>query len=93
MSRLLLLGLVVLIGIASASALLVTGAESDDDSAISTEQLPRGDGPSEQDAQQQSEPPPEPPEDNAEASRRATDDAEPVAADEAEEGSADEPFG
>ena len=90
MSRLLLLGLVVLIGIASASALLVTGAESDDDSAISTEQLPRGDGPSEQDAQQQSEPPPEPPEDDAEATE-ATGDAEPVADEEAEEGSTDEP--
>ena len=90
MSRLLLLGLVVLIGIASASALLVTGAESDDDSAISTEHLPRGDGPSEQDAQQQSKPPPEPPDDDAEATE-ATGDAEPVADEEAEEGSTDEP--
>ena len=89
MSRLLLLGLVVLIGIAGASALLVSGAESDDDSAISSEHLPRDDEPSEQDAQQQSEPLPEPPEDDAEATE-ATDDAEPVAGDVAEEGSADE---
>ena len=91
MSRVLLIALVVLIGIASASALLVMGAESDDDSEISTEQLPRGDEPREQDDQQQSEPPPEPPEDDAEATEE-TDDAEPVAADEAEEGSADEPL-
>ena len=91
MPRVLLIALVVLIGIASASALLVTGAESDDESAIRSEQLPRGDEPREQDAQQQSEPPPEPPEDDAEATE-ATDDAEPVAADEAEEGSADEPL-
>ncbi len=90
MSRLLLLALVVLIGIAGASALLVTGAESDDDSVISSEQLPRDDGPSEQDAQQQSEPPPEPPEDDAEATE-AAGDAEPVADDETEEVSADEP--
>ena len=89
MLRVLLIGLVVLIGIASASALLVTGAGSDDESATSTEQLSRGDEPREQDAQQQSEPPPEPPEDDADAAEE-TDDAEPVAADEAEEGSADE---
>ena len=89
MLRVLLIGLVVLIGIASASVLLVTGAEPDDESATSTEQLPRGDEPREQDAQQQSEPLPEPPEDDDEATE-ATDDAEPVAADEAEEGSADE---
>ncbi len=90
MSRLLLLALVVLIGIASASALLVMGAESDDDSAISTEHLPRDDEPTEQDAQQQSEPPTEPPGDDADAGE-ATDDAEPVADDETEEDSAAEP--
>ena len=45
--------------------------------------------PSEQDAQQQSEPPPEPPEDDADAAEEK-DDAEPVAVDEAEDGSADE---
>ena len=90
MSRVLLIALAILIGIASASALLVMGAESDDDREGSTEQLPRGDEPREQDAQQQSEPPPEPPEDDADAVEE-TDDAEPVAADEAEEGSADEP--
>ncbi len=91
MSRVLLIALVVLIGIVSASALLVMGAESDDESATSTEHLPRGDEPREQDDQQQSEPLPEPPEDDAEATE-ATDDAEPDAADEAEEGSADEPL-
>ena len=89
MSRVLLITLAILIGIASASALLVMGAESDDDSEISAEQLPRGDEPREQDAQQQSEPPPEPPEDDADAVEK-TDDAEPVAGDEADEGSADE---
>ena len=86
-----MIALVVLIGIASAAGLLITGAESDDDSPTRTEQLPLGDEPREQDDQQQSEPPPEPPEDDAEATE-ATDDAEPVAADEAEEGSADEPL-
>ena len=90
MCRLLLLALVVLIGIASASVLLVMGAESDDDAEISTEQLPLGDEPREQDAQQQSEPPPEPPDDDAEATE-PTGDAEPVADDETEEGSTDEP--
>ena len=89
MLRVLLIGLVVLIGIASASVLLVTGAEPDDESATSTEQLPLGDEPREQDAQQQSEPPPEPPEDDADAAEE-TDDAEPVAGDEADEGSAGE---
>ena len=89
MARVILIALVVLIGIASAAGLLITGAESDDDSPTRTEQLPLGDEPREQDAQQQSEPPPEPPEDDADAAEE-TDDAESVAGDEADEGSADE---